>query len=156
MTAALSAIKPKALSIPPVWIRTSLLVSVLITVTSLCGIVLEKTYSRETTAWAIQAVPLLVIAATMGLGIIAMFSIPALKRTVVLITGRDHGWNNYHNFNGLFLPFPESNKRGLKKNLHISRKLSACRNSLFLCHCMDLEGFFLVYFCYLSADLWIM
>jgi len=48
MTAACSATTTKALLIPPVWIGTSVLVSVLVTITSLCGIVLEKTYSRET------------------------------------------------------------------------------------------------------------
>lgn len=46
----------KTLCIPSVWIVTSVLVSVLVTITSLCGILLEKTYSRETTFWALEAV----------------------------------------------------------------------------------------------------
>lgn len=43
-------------SVPPLWIGSSVLVSVLVAITSLCGILLEQTYSRETPAWAVQAV----------------------------------------------------------------------------------------------------
>ena len=56
MTAATSPEITKNISVPAVWIGTSVLVSVLVTITSLFGIVLEKTYSRETHAWAIQAI----------------------------------------------------------------------------------------------------
>ena len=43
-------------SVPPLWIGSSVLVSVLVAITSLCGILLEQTYARETPAWAVQAV----------------------------------------------------------------------------------------------------
>jgi hypothetical protein len=56
MTAAPSATTTKALVIPPVWIGTSVLVPVLVTITSICVIMLEKTYSRSTAAWAIQTI----------------------------------------------------------------------------------------------------
>ncbi|MEN6343085.1 MAG: hypothetical protein ABFC89_11075 [Methanospirillum sp.] len=45
-----------AVSVRPLWIGTSVLVSVLVTITSLCGILLPQTYARETAAWAVQAV----------------------------------------------------------------------------------------------------
>jgi hypothetical protein len=47
---------PGTLSVPPVWIGTSVVVSVLVTISSLAGILLETTYSRETSAWALQAI----------------------------------------------------------------------------------------------------
>jgi len=43
-------------SVSPLWIGTSVLLSALVTITSLCGIFLETTYKRETSAWAIQAI----------------------------------------------------------------------------------------------------
>jgi hypothetical protein len=43
-------------SVPRLWIGTSVLVSVLVAVTSLAGILLEQIYARETAAWAVQAV----------------------------------------------------------------------------------------------------
>ena len=46
----------KTVSVPPLWIGSSVLVSVLVAITSLCGILLEQTYARETPAWAVQAV----------------------------------------------------------------------------------------------------
>ncbi len=46
----------KTVSVLPLWIGSSVLVSVLVTITSLCGILLEQTYARETPAWAVQAV----------------------------------------------------------------------------------------------------
>ena len=42
--------------IPRIWIITSIIISILITATSLFGIFFEKTYSRETYAWAIQGI----------------------------------------------------------------------------------------------------
>ena len=56
MTDSVSPTIPKTISVPPVWIGTSILVSVLVTITSLFGILIETTYSRETEAWAIQAI----------------------------------------------------------------------------------------------------
>jgi len=56
MTDTVSPTVPKTISVPPVWIGTSVLVSVLVTITSLFGILVETTYSRETEAWAIQAI----------------------------------------------------------------------------------------------------
>jgi hypothetical protein len=46
----------KNISIPPVLIGLSVLVSVLVTITSEAGIFFTKTYSRETKAWAVQAI----------------------------------------------------------------------------------------------------
>lgn len=46
----------KTVSVPPLWIGSSVLVSVLVAITSLCGILSEQTYARETPAWAVQAV----------------------------------------------------------------------------------------------------
>lgn len=43
-------------SVPPLWIGSSVLVSLLVAITSLCGILFEQTYTRETPAWAVQAV----------------------------------------------------------------------------------------------------
>jgi len=43
-------------SVGPLWLGASVLVSVLVTITSLCGILLPQTYARETAAWAVQAV----------------------------------------------------------------------------------------------------
>ena len=42
--------------IPKIWILTSVVTSILVTTTSLFGIFFEKTYSRETPAWAIQGI----------------------------------------------------------------------------------------------------
>lgn len=42
--------------IPGFWIVTSVIISILVTITSLLGIFFEKTYSRETSAWAIQGI----------------------------------------------------------------------------------------------------
>lgn len=56
MTDTVSPTVPKTISVPPVWIGISVLVSVLVTITSLFGILVETTYSRETEAWAIQAI----------------------------------------------------------------------------------------------------
>jgi hypothetical protein len=44
------------LSVSKVWIVTSVLVLVLVTITSLFGIMVKATYSQETSAWAIQAI----------------------------------------------------------------------------------------------------
>ena len=46
----------KTVSVPTLWLGSSVLVSVLVAITSLCGILLEQTYGRETPAWAVQAV----------------------------------------------------------------------------------------------------
>lgn len=46
----------RSFSVSPLWIGTSVLLSALVTITSLCGIFLETTYARETSAWAIQAI----------------------------------------------------------------------------------------------------
>ena len=46
----------KSISIPTVWLWLSAFVSVLVLVTSLSGIFIERTYSREAPAWAVQAV----------------------------------------------------------------------------------------------------
>jgi hypothetical protein len=46
----------KKIAIPNVWLWLSVLVSILITITSLSGIFIERTYSRETEAWAVQAI----------------------------------------------------------------------------------------------------
>ncbi len=43
-------------TIPKTWIFTSVLTVILVTVTSLLGILYDKTYARETVNWAIQAV----------------------------------------------------------------------------------------------------
>lgn len=56
MTAADLQKITRPLSVPHVWIGTSVLVSVLVTITSLFGIFVPTTYSRETSAWAIQAI----------------------------------------------------------------------------------------------------
>lgn len=50
----LDPIKP--FSLPKIWVWLSILVSVLVTITSLFGILYEKTYSRDMDAWAIQAI----------------------------------------------------------------------------------------------------
>ena len=47
---------PGTVSVSRLWIGASVLVSVLVAITSLCGILLPATYARETPAWAIQAV----------------------------------------------------------------------------------------------------
>jgi len=46
----------KKVAIPNIWLWFSVLVSILVTITSLSGIFLERTYSRETEAWAVQAI----------------------------------------------------------------------------------------------------
>jgi hypothetical protein len=46
----------KNVVIPNLWLRLSVFVSILVTITSLSGIFLERTYSRETKAWAVQAI----------------------------------------------------------------------------------------------------
>ncbi len=46
----------RTVSVPSLWIGSSVLVSVLVAITSLCGILFEQTYARETPAWAVQAV----------------------------------------------------------------------------------------------------
>jgi len=43
-------------AIPNIWLWLSVLVSILVTITSLSGIFLERTYSREAKAWAVQAI----------------------------------------------------------------------------------------------------
>ena len=48
----------KKVAIPNVWLWLSVFVSILVTITSLSGIFLERTYSRETKAWAVQAIGL--------------------------------------------------------------------------------------------------
>jgi len=45
-----------SVSVPHLWIGTSVLVSVLVTITSLAGILLPQTYTRESLAWSVQAV----------------------------------------------------------------------------------------------------
>jgi len=47
---------PPGVSVPNVWLWLSVLVSTLVTTTSLLGILSGRTYSRETEAWAVQAV----------------------------------------------------------------------------------------------------
>ncbi|MBN2538207.1 hypothetical protein JXB37_08030 [candidate division WOR-3 bacterium] len=47
---------PAVVSVPRVWLWFSSLVAVLVTLTSLLGILVPATYSREAGAWAIQAV----------------------------------------------------------------------------------------------------
>ena len=42
--------------IPNVWLWLSVFFSILIAITSLSGIFLERTYLRETKAWALQAI----------------------------------------------------------------------------------------------------
>ncbi|MDD2835890.1 MAG: hypothetical protein PHY05_07045 [Methanothrix sp.] len=46
----------KKVALPNVWLWLSVLVSILVTITSLSGIFLERTYSREAKAWAVQAI----------------------------------------------------------------------------------------------------
>jgi len=46
----------KRVAIANVWLWLSVLVSILVTITSLSGIFLERTYSREAEAWAVQAI----------------------------------------------------------------------------------------------------
>jgi hypothetical protein len=46
----------KGVAIPKIWLWSSALVSLLVAATSLLGIFLDRTYSRETEAWAVQAV----------------------------------------------------------------------------------------------------
>lgn len=46
----------KKIAIPDVWLWSSVFVSILVTITSLSGIFLERTYSREAEAWAVQAI----------------------------------------------------------------------------------------------------
>ena len=46
----------KKVAIPNVWLWLSVFVSILVTITSLLGIFFERTYSRETEAWAVQAI----------------------------------------------------------------------------------------------------
>jgi hypothetical protein len=47
---------PPAVPVPRLWFRLSLPVAALVTLTSLLGILAPATYSRETEAWAIQAI----------------------------------------------------------------------------------------------------
>lgn len=47
---------PKIPAVPALWIYTSFLVSGLVTLTSLCGILVPATYSREVPSWTIQAI----------------------------------------------------------------------------------------------------
>lgn len=56
MNNSISATIKKNISIPLVLIWLSVLVSVLVTITSISGIFFTKTYSRETEAWAVQAI----------------------------------------------------------------------------------------------------
>ncbi len=46
----------KKVAIANVWLWLSVFVSILVTITSLSGIFLKRTYSRETEAWAVQAI----------------------------------------------------------------------------------------------------
>ncbi|MCK9442634.1 MAG: hypothetical protein M0Q13_14590 [Methanothrix sp.] len=46
----------KNIAIANAWLWLSVFVSILVTITSLSGIFLEKTYFRETEAWAVQAI----------------------------------------------------------------------------------------------------
>jgi len=48
----------KNVAIPNVWLWLSAFVSILVTITSLSGIFLERTYIRETKAWEVQAIGL--------------------------------------------------------------------------------------------------
>jgi len=48
----------KNVAIPNVWLWLSAFVSILVTITSLSGIFLERTYFRETKAWEVQAIGL--------------------------------------------------------------------------------------------------
>jgi hypothetical protein len=48
--------KKKWLAFPRIWLWSSAFISMLIAITSLLGIFFEGTYSRETKAWAVQAV----------------------------------------------------------------------------------------------------
>jgi len=52
----ISRTRSKIILIPAIWLWISALVSALVAATSLSGILLEKTYSREAPAWAVQAV----------------------------------------------------------------------------------------------------
>jgi hypothetical protein len=56
MSKITSPINTKNVSIPKVWIWLSVLIAFLVTITSLLGIFFKKTYSRETEAWAVQAI----------------------------------------------------------------------------------------------------
>jgi hypothetical protein len=47
---------PKIPAVSALWISSSVLVSVLVTLTSLCGILFPGTYSREVPSWTIQAI----------------------------------------------------------------------------------------------------
>jgi hypothetical protein len=47
---------PEISGFPSPWIRTSALIALLVTFTSLCGILLPVTYARETPLWAVQAI----------------------------------------------------------------------------------------------------
>lgn len=47
---------PKIQPVPVLWIATPVLVSVLVLLTSLCGILQPSTYAREVPSWAIQAI----------------------------------------------------------------------------------------------------
>ena len=55
MTGTTSSGFPKIPAVPALWIYTSVLVSALVTLTSLCGILITGTYSREMPSWTIQA-----------------------------------------------------------------------------------------------------
>ena len=50
------AAKKKGMAFPRIWLLSSAFISMLIAMTSLLGIFFEGTYSRETKAWAVQAV----------------------------------------------------------------------------------------------------
>lgn len=52
----ISRTRSKNILVPAIWLWISALVSALVAATSLSGILLEKTYSREALAWAVQAV----------------------------------------------------------------------------------------------------
>ncbi len=51
-----NALLIKNVSFPKIWLWLSVCVSILVTITSLIGIFFERTYSRETEAWAVQAI----------------------------------------------------------------------------------------------------
>jgi hypothetical protein len=46
----------KRVAVANIWLWLSVLVSILVTITSLSGIFLDRTYSREAKAWAVQAI----------------------------------------------------------------------------------------------------
>jgi hypothetical protein len=56
MTETPSSGFPEIPAVPTLWIFTSVLISALVTLTSLCGILIPGTYSREAPSWAIQSV----------------------------------------------------------------------------------------------------